>query len=150
MMSLNEFLYVRVSVLTWTRWNALPRNEQRRIVLCEDETKKKLNLNKVHKESSADNNMSVLYARQIKRLFHIFVWLGRFLFVLQKGGDSNVLIAVDLTVQTQKINSRHATVACCKYSFARWYAPKEAYVWTTDKTSNEMSSVQDLLHGSTR
>ena len=128
----------------------MPRNEQRRIVLCEDETKKKLNLNKVHKESSADNNMSVLYARQNKRPRHIHLWLGRFLFLQWEGGDYNVLIAVDPTVLTQNIISRHATVACCKYSFARWYAPKEAYVWTTDKTSNEMSSVQDLLHGSTR
>ena len=131
-------------------WNALQKSELRRIVLCEDATKKKLNLNKAHKTIGADNNMSVLYARQIKRLCHICVWLGRFLFVLQKGGDSNVLIAVDLTVKTQIKFSRHATVACCKYSFARWYAPKEAYVWTTDKTMNEMSSVRDLPHGSTR
>ena len=92
----------------------------------------------------------VLYARQIKRPCHIHLWLGRFLFFLQEGGDSNVLIAVDLTVRTQILISRHATVACCKYSFARWYAPKEAYVWTTDKTLIEMSSAQGLLRGSTR
>ena len=92
----------------------------------------------------------VLYARQIKRPCHIHLWLGRFLFVLREGGDSNVLIAVEPTVRTQKIISRHATVACCKYSFARWYAPKEAYVWTTDKTLIEMSSAQDLPRGSIR
>ena len=94
----------------------------------------------------------VLYARQYKRPYHIHLWLGRFLFVLREGGDSNVLIAVEPTVRTQKIISRHATVACCKYkSFARWYAPKEAYVWTTDKTLTvEMSFVRDLPHGSTR
>ena len=54
----------------------------------------------------------VLYARQYKRPYHIHLWLGRFLFVLQKGGDSHVLIAVDPSVRTQNIISRHATVAC--------------------------------------
>jgi len=93
----------------------------------------------------------VLYARLYKRPCHIHLWLGRFLFVLQEGGDSNVLIAVEQTVRTQTINSRHATWHVVNIGdFARWYAPKEAFIWTTDKTLIEMSSVRDLPHGSTR
>ncbi len=93
----------------------------------------------------------VLYARQYKRPYHIYLWSGRFLFVLQEGGDSNVLIAVEQTVRTQTINSRHATWHVVNIGdFARWYAPKEAFIWTTDKTLIEMSYVRDLPHGSTR
>lgn len=70
-----------------------------------------------------------LYARQIKRPYHIQLWFGRFLFILREGGDSDVLIAVDLTVQTKIKISRHATWHVVNISvFARWYAQKEAYV----------------------
>jgi len=63
----------------------------------------------------------VLYARLYKRPCHIHLWLGRFLFVLQEGGDSNVLIAVEQTVRTQTINSRHATWHVVNIGdFARW------------------------------